>query len=102
MIYDKHAYKIVVVISSYIDEFFIWQIYLALYLSFNGGNNFNPIEFQRNEAFQNATASFFSEFYNVILSQLAHFVASQKTSISSTPLPGTQISTSHQLLGEKS
>jgi hypothetical protein len=45
MIYDKYAYKIVVAISSYTDEFFIWQIYLALYLSFNGGNNFNPMDF---------------------------------------------------------
>jgi len=46
MIYDKHAYKTVVVISSYIDEiFFLANIYLALYLRFNDGNNFNPMEF---------------------------------------------------------
>jgi len=48
MIYDKLVYKIVVVISSYSDElFFILQIYLALYLSFNGGNNFNPMDFSQ-------------------------------------------------------
>lgn len=41
MIYDKHAYKTVVVISSYIDEFF----FLALYLSLNDGNNFIPMDF---------------------------------------------------------
>jgi hypothetical protein len=80
MIYDKHAYKTVVVISSYIDEFFFfWQIYIWLFISgLMMGITLIPWNFQRNESFRNATASFFSEFCNVMLSQLAHFVASQK------------------------
>jgi hypothetical protein len=57
MIYDKHAYKIVVVISSHTDEFFLFGKYIWLFISaLMVGITLIPWIFQRNESFQNPTA----------------------------------------------